>query len=427
MAHHSLEENANLLISSLKEDTKKLENAEKTQFTLKLSSGERLLSKENFKDFPFEPKLINGIYELGYEKPSLIQGSVIPLILQNVNLAVQSESGTGKTLSFVAPILHLMIPNKKVQAIILTPTKELNQQISHLTTELGKKMNITTYITTSKENYNNTDELVENEIIVGSPGSILMLMEKNKFDIRKLKMFVIDEADACLEYLGSQTCRIMKRLNEDTQKIFFSATYNLTVKNMIKRFASDVKELYQENTKPQEIILFYMDVKRNEKLGVLLELYDFLSIGQMIVFVNSRAMVDRLKKDFESDLHKVSALHGEMDIEMRNLAVDDFRNARTKILVSTDVFSRGMDIPQVNLIVNFDLPVFRGEVQCEKYTHRIGRSGRFGRSGFVIDFIGGKEDFDALVEIQKKLETQSKKISIEALRNIFYKQSETKE
>lgn len=421
MAIESLEENSLFLIKSLKEDTKIIENAEKTQYTLKLASGEHLLVKDKFSSLPLDPKLLKGIYELGYEKPSIIQGTVIPLIIDNTNLVVQSKSGTGKTLAFVAPLLNILCPNKKVQAIILTPTKELNQQIGQLTNELAQVMNLSTYITTSKENVNDLSEIITNEIIIGSPGSILSLMQKGKFDISKLKMFIIDEADACLEYLGSQTCRIMKRLSDDTQKIFFSATYNNTVKSMITRFAKNVKELYEENSKPKEILLFYMDVKRNEKLSILLELYEYLSIGQMIVFANSRNMVEILKREFEGDMHKVSAIHGEMDVEVRNKTVDDFRNAHTKILVCTDVFSRGMDIPQVNLVVNYDLPVYRGEVQSEKYIHRIGRSGRFGRSGFIIDFVSGKEDFDALVEIQRRLETQSRKISVQALRDAFYK------
>lgn len=422
MAIESLEENAALLINSLKEDTKIIEGAEKTQYTMKLASGERLLIQKNFTALSLEPALIKSIYNVGYEKPSIIQGTVIPLIQQNVNLVVQSMSGTGKTLSFVAPIINSCIDNKKVQALILTPTNELNQQIGVLTSLLGESMNLTTYITTSQENQNDLSDTIESEIVIGCPGSVMSLMQKGKFDISKLKFFVVDEADACLEYLAPQTSRIMKRLSEDTQKIFFSATYNDTVKKMITKFASNVKELYEENSKPKEIMLFYMDVRRNEKQAVLLELYEYLSIGQMIVFANSRKMVEILKQEFESDLHKVSAIHGEMDIEVRNQAVNDFRTSTTKILVCTDVFSRGMDIPQVNLVVNYDMPVFRGEVQSEKYIHRIGRSGRFGRSGFIIDLISGKEDFDALVDIQRRLETQSKKISVQALRDYHFKE-----
>jgi len=408
----------------LKEDTKIIENAEKTQFTLKLASGEKLLTKDTFTDMPLDSKLVNGIYTLGYEKPSIIQGAVMPLLIAGENIAVQSKSGTGKTLSFVAPMLNYLKSNKKVQAIILTPTKELNSQIAALTNTLGKFLDLTTYVTTNKENMNDLSDVIENEIVIGSPGSVLALMQKEKFDIEKIKMFIIDEADACLDYLGSQTCRILKRVPKSAQTVFFSATYDQTVKNMITRFVPDIKELYEENSKPQEILLFYMDLQRNEKISVLLELYEYLSIGQMIVFANSRKMVEILKKEFESDMHKVSAIHGEMDIDVRNETVADFRNAKTKILVCTDVFSRGMDIPQVNLVVNFDIPVFRGDVQSEKYIHRIGRSGRFGRSGFIIDFVGNREDFDALVEIQRRLETKSRKISIKALKDVFYKMDE---
>ncbi|KAM0684870.1 RNA helicase required for poly(A+) mRNA export, partial [Conglomerata obtusa] len=234
------------------------------------------------------------------------------------------------------------------------------------------------------------------------------------FDVKSIRMTVVDEADSCLDQNGAQTMRVLRSVTG--QKVFFSATYNEVIKKMIKHVAPNVEEIYAENSKPAEIKMYYIDLKRDKKTETLMLLCEYLSIGQMIIFVATRRRVEIVKKELEGDMHKVGCLHGEMDIDAREQAVDDFRKAKTKVLVSTDVFSRGMDIPQVNLIVNYDMPVYQNKVNSENYIHRIGRSGRFGRTGFIIDFISTKEDYDALIEIQDKLKSASKKFSMEDLK-----------
>lgn len=404
------------LISLLKKDTEIIEKAEKTAYTMKLASGEKLLVPEKFSEMALKSDLVEGIYKLGYEKPSLIQAAAIPLIGKGNNIAIQSMSGTGKTLSFVVPVLNYIRSNQKVQAIIVTPTKDLNNQIGDLVNALGLYLKISCYNATKENRILDND--VHSEVVVGSPGSLLNLMRDQIIDSEQVKIIVFDEADALLTSFDSHIKRLINKTPK-AQRIFFSATYTDAIKRKINNFCGPVKELYEENAKPEEIKLYHFECKRQDKISILLELYEYLSIGQMIVFTNSRKMAEKLKVEFESDKHKVSIVHGEMDIKDRINSVDDFRSAKTKILISTDVFSRGMDIPQVNLIVNYDMPVYQNTINTETYIHRVGRSGRFGRTGFVIDFVCDKKDYDALVEFQRILRFPSKKFSIEALRDAY--------
>lgn len=414
-------ENAKELLSAIKSDTELLKNAPKSQYFVKLSSGEKLLVKEKFSELTLSEPLIKAIYKIGLEKPSLIQSSTIPIILDGKDLAVQSESGSGKTLAFVAPLLD-KIQKGGVQAIIMAPTKELCSQIGNFLNELGLTLNIKGLIATSKDAKDmlmlETKSLDDIQVVIGTPASIANLVRDNLFDPKSVKITVVDEADCILDTHGAIAMRILRSVAG--QKVFFSATYEELIKKMIKNVSPNVEEVYAENSKPVEIKLFYTEVKKDKKTETLMLLCEYLSIGQMIIFVATRKRAELIKRDLENDMHKVGCLHGEMDIDQREKTVDEFRKAATKVLVSTDVFSRGMDIPQVNLIVNYDMPIWQGKVLTETYIHRIGRSGRFGRTGFIIDFISSEEDYKASIELQEKLKCPSKKFTMDDLKKVYY-------
>lgn len=402
------------LINELKADSTLINTATKTKYTVNLPSGKLLLAKEDFCDMSLDSRLIDALHNMGYEKPSAIQAIAIPSILSGIDVAIQSESGTGKTISFVLPALNIVSDTKKPQVIVITPTKGLNIQVGEIFQQLGSALNINCFVVKDQE-------LLECkcEIIVGSPGGLMNMLRKSLYDPNNIRMVIIDEADACLDLFSSQIIRIMKHF-EKAKKVYFSATYSPTCKRMISKFSPTVVELYQTNKKPEKIRLFHLEVKKNDKISSLLEFYEYLSIGQLIIFTNTKVMAKKILEEFLLDKHMVSCIHGEMDIKEREENVQKFRNAEVKILIATDVFSRGMDIAQVNLIVNFDMPVFRGETVLETYIHRVGRSGRFGREGFVIDFISEKADYDALLDVQAKLNCVSKKLSIQALRDAYH-------
>lgn len=361
--------------------------------------------------------LVKALYMKGFDRPSIIQKSSIPLIILGIDCSIQSKSGTGKTIAYSIGLLQRIIPNKTLQAIVITPTRELNRQVGSEILSLGTYIGISVLVALKNRDI---DE-IKQEVVVGSPGTILNLFRDKKADPNSIKIFVVDEADATLDPdgMGSQTIQVLQILSR-SQKVFFSATYSSKIKNLISSIAPDVEELYEaENSKPEEIRLYCTEIQKDKKIETLMGLYNYLTVAQSIVFVSTKKMVDILKKIFESDMFTVSFLHGDMDLSEREKAVSDFRDAKTKVLISTDIFSRGMDIPQVNLILNFDLPIYNNQPSVETYIHRIGRSGRFGRAGFVIDFISSDADSKAEEVFAKELKCISKKFTLEDLKNAF--------
>lgn len=409
-------ETATELLKLLNEDTCEMEKTQDVA-QYRLNKGEKLLIKEKFEEMQLSANLVKALYMKGFDRPSLIQKSSIPLIMLGGNCAIQSKSGTGKTVAYAVGILQRMVASKKAQAVVITPTRELNRQVANEISDLAGYVG-TSVLTALKRR--DIEDIAE-EVIVGSPGTLLHLFRDNKISPDGIKIVVVDEADATLdpEGMGAQTVQILHMLRS-AQKIFFSATYSDKIKALITSIAPEIESLYEaENTKPEEIKLYCIDVKRNDKVETLMGLYNYLTVAQSIVFVATKKMVDTLKTVFESDMFTVSFLHGDMEMPEREKAVKDFKDARTKVLISTDVFSRGMDIPQVNLILNFDLPVYDGKPNVETYIHRIGRSGRFGRAGFVVDFLSSEQDVVAEATFARELKCASKKFNLDALKDAF--------
>lgn len=409
------------LFELIKQDTKSIESGISDSSGVRAESGQKLLVAERFSDMGLSEGLLQAIYNQNFEKPSLIQKSAIPHILQGHNLAVQSKSGTGKTIAYTCGLLGNVKAGEGVQALVITPTRELNIQVTSVISGLADPIGVKIFSALR----NKAASSISEEVVVGSPGTILNLVESGKLDYKKIKLVVLDEADILLnkDMMGTQTFRILK-LVSSAQMVFFSATYSEQVKQTIDFYAANAVKMYEErNGKPDEIKLFYIEVDRDQKISALKALSDHLSIGQMIIFVGTKATVNYLKSILERDLHSVSCLHGDMEIQDREKAVSEFKNSETKVLLTTDVFSRGMDIPQVNLIVNYDLPIYRGTPSTETYIHRIGRSGRFGRTGFVVDFIRNQEELEAYLKFQNELKFASKKFTVKALEEVYVEES----
>ena len=404
------------LLRLLKEDTSELEKSDAMEYRLR--KGEKLLIREKFEEMQLPSGLIKALYMKGFDRPSLIQKSSIPLIVLGANCGIQSRSGTGKTVAYATGILQRAVPGGGVQALVVTPTRELNRQVSDVISELAGYVNVSVLPVFKRRDVHDD---IRSEVVVGCPGTVLHLIRDRKIGLDGVKMVVVDEADATLDPdgMGAQTVQILHMFS-GAQKIFFSATYSGKIKGLISSISPDVENLYEEtNTKPDEIRLYCIDVRKNDKVPTLMGLYNYLSVAQSIVFVATKKMVDVLREVFESDMFTVSFLHGDMDVSEREKAVRDFRDAKTKVLISTDVFSRGMDIPQVNLILNFDLPIYDSKPRVETYIHRIGRSGRFGRAGFVVDFLSSELDVIAEATFSKELNCPSKKFTLDALQAVF--------
>ncbi|OJT02255.1 ATP-dependent RNA helicase DBP5 [Trametes pubescens] len=383
-----------------------------------------LFSAKTFEELGLHQDLLKGIYDMGFSKPSKIQERALPLLLSNPpqNMIGQSQSGTGKTAAFVLTMLSRVdFSINKPQALCLAPSRELARQIMSVVVAMGKFTSVQTEYAI-KENLPKGTSKVTAQVIVGTPGTMTDLIRRKVIDVADVKVFVLDEADNMLDKdgLGEQTLRVKNMLpkNHPVQIILFSATFPDHVRNFASKFAPNANkiELKRNELSVDNIRQFYMDCRNEEhKYEVLVSLYSLLTIGQSIIFCQHRHTADRISQRMTAEGHKVASLHGAKDASERDAIIDNFRDGKEKVLITTNVIARGIDILQVNMVVNYDLPLMneRGEREhharredaqpdIETYIHRIGRTGRFGRKGISINFVHDKATWQQMEQIEKQ-------------------------
>ncbi|KAL0579594.1 RNA helicase required for poly(A+) mRNA export [Marasmius crinis-equi] len=379
-----------------------------------------LYSAKSFEQLGLHEDLLKGIYAMGFSKPSKIQERALPLLLANpaTNMIGQSQSGTGKTAAFVLTMLSRVdYTINKPQALCLAPSRELARQIMSVVIAMGKFTQVQTEYAI-KENLPRNATHISAQIIVGTPGTMYDLLRRKVIDTSELKVFVLDEADNMLDQdgLGDQTLRVknmLPRAPKTPQIILFSATFPDHVRQFANKFAPDSNkiELQKNELSVDSIRQFYMDCKNEEhKYDILVTLYTLLTIGQSIIFCQHRHTADRISQKMTAEGHKVASLHGAKDATERDRIIDNFRLGKEKVLITTNVIARGIDIMQVNMVVNYDLPLMneRGgnksedtRPDIETYIHRIGRTGRFGRKGISINFVHDRKTWLQMEEIEK--------------------------
>lgn len=362
----------------------------------------------SFEDMNLNQDLLKGVYAAGFEKPSKIQEKAIPLLLHNppANLIGQSQSGTGKTAAFTLAMLSRINTELKApQAIILAPARELARQIMNVVCTLGKFYPATVQLAV-KESIARGQKVNEN-VIIGTPGTILDLIKRRQIQTANIKFFVLDEADNMLDQqgLGDQSIRVRNMVPKTCQIALFSATFSSSLWQFALRFTPNANQisLKTEELSVEGIKQFYMDCKNEEeKFEILSAIYGLLTIGQSIIFVRRRDVADMLGRRMTNEGHKVVVLHGKFEADQRDNVMDDFRLGKAKVLITTNVLARGIDISQVNLVINYDMPVDgNGMPDPETYLHRIGRTGRFGRIGVSINFVHDKKSFAEMKAIEK--------------------------
>jgi ATP-dependent RNA helicase DDX19/DBP5 len=413
------------LFTSIKEDTSKTNNLKLTDlYSVQLNSGLELISEMSFSSMGLKDDLLKSLFSLGIEKPSMIQSVAIPHILLGSDVAFHSKSGTGKTIAFVTGALNKIEVGKGPQVIIMTPTRELCIQVGSVVEKICLSMGIK--ICLALRDFVSELPIKDEEIVIGCPGKILGLLNSGVLDKTNISMIIMDEADELIsnKAFGVQTIKLLGMLFK-AQKIFFSATYSEISQNAVAKLAPKSDRFFEKNLKANKIQLYYIEIDKKMKIEALKSLFNLLTIAQTIIFVNTKTMVDVIKKILSEDGFSVGSIHGGMETFERDQAFNDFLAAKSKILVSTDLFSRGMDIAQVNLVINFDLPTFSKESLEETYIHRIGRCGRFNRQGFVIDFVTGEEDLAALTHIHNYSSSISKKFTLSALEEAFAEEDPT--
>ena len=367
-----------------------------------------LYSAKSFDELGLAPELLKGIYAMKFQKPSKIQERALPLLLHNPprNMIAQSQSGTGKTAAFSLTMLTRVNPeDASPQSICLAPSRELARQTLEVVQEMGKFTKITSQLIVPDSFEKNKQ--INSQVIVGTPGTVLDLMRRKLMQLQKIKIFVLDEADNMLDQqgLGDQCIRVKRFLPKDTQLVLFSATFADAVRQYAKKIVPNANtlELQTNEVNVDAIKQLYMDCKNEaDKFDVLTELYGLMTIGSSIIFVATKKTANVLYGKLKSEGHEVSILHGDLQTQERDRLIDDFREGRSKVLITTNVLARGIDIPTVSMVVNYDLPTLaNGQADPATYIHRIGRTGRFGRKGVAISFVHDKNSFNILSAIQK--------------------------
>ncbi|OII72830.1 Dbp5p-like EIF4a-1-family RNA SFII helicase [Cryptosporidium ubiquitum] len=374
----------------------------------------QLYSAKDWSDLNLSPDLLKGIYNKGFNRPSKIQAAALPLIFSSpMNLIAQAHNGSGKTATFALAMLG-KVDTKIIhpQCMCLCPTRELARQNQDVVNELGKFTGITTWLVVAQgDKY---DKTIGSQIIICTPGKMQDFLKKRSFPTEFMKLMVIDEADEMIDHrnmMASQVGQIRKFFRQNLQILLFSATYHEEVRLFAEKIVPNANKI---NVKKEELTLntiqqFYVICNDDaDKLSFLSDLYACMSIGQSIIFVNTRKTAFSIAENMRKDGHAISVICGtqtnsgeKMDHEVRDQVMDSFRSGESKVLIATDVLSRGIDVPQVTLVINFDIPIrfnstnsigigndsLSTEVDNETYLHRIGRTGRFGLNGISINFI----------------------------------------
>ena len=369
---------------------------------------DEVITYESFEDLDLKENLLRGIYSCGYEKPSVIQQKAIKPFIDGGDLIAQAQSGTGKTATFSIGSLQRIDPNKGTQSIIISHTRELAEQIHTVISSIGQYLNYSIMKLSGGTSVNqNMDDLRRNKphIIIATPGRLLDMLNKRLIDYRDLKVIVIDEADELLSSgFVNQIHDIFRYFREiDVNVALFSATMPNEFFEITKKIMKNPKKILvkKDQLTLEGIKQFYVNVERNEyKFDVLCDLYDVISVAQSIIYCNSKRMVNDIAYKLRNKNFTVASIHSDMLQNERNQIIKDFRNGETRILLSTDLLSRGIDVQQVSIVINYDIPF-----SIDNYIHRIGRSGRFGRKGVAINLITFT-DISKLHDIEKYYSTQ---------------------
>jgi superfamily II DNA/RNA helicase len=377
------------------------------------SNKEEILPMNNWDDLDISMELLRGIYAYGFENPSEIQKKTIPVILKKRDVIAQAQSGMGKTGAFSIGTLGLIDVNKpKIQALLMAPTHELVKQTSNVIKSLGSTLNglrVKTLIggTSIQEDAEDIRNACPH-IIVGSAGRIHDMFRRKYINGRDIQILVLDEADEMLSSgFKDQIYNIFQFMPESIQVALFSATLPRDILDLTKKFMRDPVEITMEAEKLnlECITQYYIALRHDaDKYDTLKDLFSAISVSQCIIYCNSIHRVMELYRAMTDENFSVCCIHSSMDKVERDKAFQNFRTGSFRVLISSDITARGIDIQQVSTVINFDI------TKCpHKYLHRIGRSGRWGRKGMAINFVT-KQDVDNMRKIERHYSIEIKEL-----------------
>ena len=371
------------------------------------------MEKRPFAELGLSPEILKAVDKLGYEEASPIQTAVIPVVLSGRDVVGQSSTGSGKTAGFAIPAIERIDPHlKAIQVLILCPTRELAVQVAE---EVGKlslfKRGIHAVPIYGGQSYDRQYRALESgvQIVIGTPGRVMDHMERGTIKLGSLKMIILDEADRMLDMgFRDDISKILESVPAQRQMLFFSATMPRAIQDLIQRYAKDPAWVKVESTAANapSVDQIYYEVDRRSKIEALTRLIDLHDFRYGIIFCSTKIMVDELDEHLHSRGYAVDRLHGDITQTQRDRVMEKFRRRGFEFLVATDVAARGLDVDDLEVVFNYDLPN-----DAEDYTHRIGRTGRAGKSGRAITFVSGRE----LYKLQSMVHFAKLKIRREAI------------
>jgi len=353
------------------------------------------MSKILFTELSLSKEVLKSIEEMGFETATAIQGEAIPHIIAGRDIIGQSRTGTGKTIAFAVPAVEKVDSSKDaVQALILCPTRELCIQVAEQVGKLGKhRRNLRTLPIYGGQAYDRQLDGLRRgaQIVIGTPGRLIDHLDRGRLKLDQVKLVILDEADEMLD-MGFQEDleHILESVPGERQTVLFSATMQPGIRRLANKFLTDplTVKTSSESLAVPAIEQAYMEVRGPMKLEALTRVLDLHRVKLGIVFCNTRIGVDELVEHLQARGYSAEGLHGEHKQNVRDRIMNKFRSGAVEILVATDVASRGIDVKDIEIVVNYDLP--KDE---EDYVHRIGRTGRAGKSGLALSFASGKDLF----------------------------------
>ena len=347
----------------------------------------------DFSSLVHDQNLLRAIKDQEWEDPTPVQEQVIPLAQANQDLMAQAQTGTGKTGAFALPIIGKLEKSRRIQCLVLVPTRELAMQVAGDFAELAKYSEVRSIPIYGGQSINvQTDKLRKGvEIVVGTPGRIMDLMRRGELSFEGVRFLVLDEADRMLDMGFIDDIEwILQSVPKNRQTMLFSATLPDAIKELARRYMRNPKEVIisQDSLTVPQAQQVYINVGRKNKLWALCRILDIEKPALAMVFCSTKKMVDMLAHKLRAYGYSADAIHGDLTQAVRDKVMQKFRSGKLRILIATDVAARGLDIEDVTHVINYDIPE-----NPEDYVHRIGRTARAGKSGKAITFVGQQEQY----------------------------------
>jgi len=391
------------------------------------------MEKLPFKELGLSPELLKAVDKMGFEEASPIQTAVIPTIMSGRDVVGQSSTGSGKTAAFAIPAIERVLPEvRAVQVLILCPTRELAVQVSEEFAKLGHfKRGVREVPIYGGQSYERQYRALAAgaQIVIGTPGRVMDLMERGALKFDRLSLVILDETDRMLDMgFRDDIERILGAVPPQRQLLFFSATIPRAIQDLIKRYSRDPAWIKIESVAQNapQVEQMWIETDRRSKIEALTRLIDVHDFRYGIVFCSTKIMVDELDEHLHARGYMTDRLHGDISQAQRNRVMEKFKRRAFEFLIATDVAARGLDVDDLEVVFNFDLPN-----DAEDYTHRIGRTGRAGRKGRAITFVSGHEIYKLQSMVRgAKLDIQRGRVPSldeveEARTNVFFERIRT--